>query len=606
MKKPFSLSELNRPLIIVCNGPSASRYSLADFPKGALVFRMNHFYKEEIKRYGVVVDGFFAAVDHKFLYDNIADIAENGTYSIRRYFNPLSLDHRAFADRRLRYKQCMNEFIDHWAIFSRCPRAAQLLKLRPLPTQGIQALATALELGFRHIYVVGMDLYANASVRYSWTYSDSEIEQLGTRHAKPGYEEGAHTLDADLRFLDVLLDEYREAHVTFLSDNPQVVQRSRGSGAGWLEAQVMRLRRSCLRRANHHRLALQRIVERNHQLQRLVRLGNIILRRRYDVGFILNENLGKVGSPKPVHNYVKHGEGRRRRFKVYQLCGMNSRLKMLLMRLECKTIVINGLKAFEDANIFLLKRHARDVYVYLHETKYVFDRWHGEFPQFWDDTREFLRQAKLLCVSRLQKDYLEHELGVGFGAVIYNSIVPYSGYSYDFARPTECRNIIMVGTRQARKGVDLFSQTADLARSKGIRCRFVWVGGKDCKDTFYFSDNVTWVPNQEDRILDVLLRDAHVLFLSSVDDPFPLVCLEAIAKGLRVVVYKGTGTAELAAALDTLQVYDEYSPQGALAAIERAIARECVADQYQYINHQLSSVGAFSSRLETAIGISHA
>lgn len=602
MRKVFSRSELRRPVIVVCNGPSSRNYTLRDFPENALIFRMNHFYKEEHKNYGDVVDGFFAAVDHKLLYDNISDAVTEKRYQIRRYFNPLSLDHRAFADRKQKYGESLGEFIDHWAVINRCPESARLMTLRPLPTQGIQTLAAALEWGFKEIYVVGMDLYSDPNVRYSWTYSEKEISSLGKKHATPGYENGAHTLDADLLFLDALLSEYVDADVKFLSSNPEVSRRSRVSGTGRIQRKIAVARRKYTWAFERYRAALQHRVATRPHYQRAARIANILIRRKYDVGFILNENIGKVGSPKPIHNYAKHNCDRRR-VKVYQIAGMNSPLKIFVMRMECKKIVVNGLKTFESKNVFLLKKHAGDLFVYLHETRYVFERWKSEFPEYWDMTREFLSGSNLLCVSQLQKDYLERELKVGSGKVIYNSIIPYSDPIYSFAEQCRSRNIIMVGTRQTRKGVELFSRTADLAKSRGGAYRFIWVGGKDVKEDLYFSDNVTWIPNQDDRILDALLSGAHVFFLSSIDDPFPLVCLEAIAKGLRLVVYKGTGSAELSASLDTLEVYDEYTPEGALRAIDSVAAKACVRKQYEYINNEISSVESFSRRLEASIGI---
>ena len=91
-----------------------------------------------------------------------------------------------------------------------------------------------------------------------------------------------------------------------------------------------------------------------------------------------------------------------------------------------------------------------------------------------------------------------------------------------------------------------------------------------------------------------------VFFLSSVDDPQPLACLEALALGKRAVVYSGTGSSEVLAGLAGCRVFSNYSAEEALMKLEEALSEEM--DVSAARNHILEFAGveAFQGRLESA------
>ena len=57
-------------------------------------------------------------------------------------------------------------------LIARNPVLGRFMMSRPLPTQGAQALATALELGFRDITLCGIDMYASYQARYGYAIPD--------------------------------------------------------------------------------------------------------------------------------------------------------------------------------------------------------------------------------------------------------------------------------------------------------------------------------------------------------------------------------------------------------------------------------------------------
>lgn len=107
------------------------------------------------------------------------------------------------------------------------------------------------------------------------------------------------------------------------------------------------------------------------------------------------------------------------------------------------------------------------------------------------------------------------------------------------------------GTRDLRKGFDLFVSTAGacIERKGAGRIHFVWLGGRQ-------DDEMSrWAAHDIERMgLDARLHllpqtpdpnpffaGLDVFFLSSREDPFPLVCLEAATHSVPIVAFDGAG-----------------------------------------------------------------
>ena len=113
-----------------------------------------------------------------------------------------------------------------------------------------------------------------------------------------------------------------------------------------------------------------------------------------------------------------------------------------------------------------------------------------------------------------------------------------------------------MGSAEWRKGPDLFVQMAAVLgrRLPDAPLRFVWVGRTD---DYYLSqyqtdavrlglsDRLTFVGEQTDPVS--WLGAFDLFCLTSREDPFPLVCLEAGALGVPIVSFDNGGMTELAA-----------------------------------------------------------
>lgn len=208
--------KLNRPCLVVGNGPSCAEVRLTSEEKESFViFRANWFFLEEEKRFGERVDGFFWSVDNAGLRDRIQEIQRLDQYSIEAFFQPFQpSDSRDTAITQS--SMAFQPNFDHWAVIASDPTLARFMMGRPLPTQGMQMIAFAAILGFKEIHVAGIDLYQNTASRYAWNVPDDVKAHLKEKDYKGGYED-KHSIDLDLHFLRTILHQY-EVNLVGLSE----------------------------------------------------------------------------------------------------------------------------------------------------------------------------------------------------------------------------------------------------------------------------------------------------------------------------------------------------------------------------------------------------
>lgn len=146
----------------------------------------------------------------------------------------------------------------------------------------------------------------------------------------------------------------------------------------------------------------------------------------------------------------------------------------------------------------------------------------------------------------------------------------------EFGLPHEVKLVINVGYGDHRKGYDLFAQAAKLAAEHDPDIRFIWVGklpsavGAPAKVQRPIpnsgANEVLAIGHRED--VSPYYAAADLLFLSSREDPYPSVVLEAMAAGLPVIGFAGaTGCEALIAR------HGAIVPAGNLEAVIQAIQR---------------------------------
>lgn len=246
------------------------------------------------------------------------------------------------------------------------------------------------------------------------------------------------------------------------------------------------------------------------------------------------------------------------------------------------------------------------VFLYLHETQWTFEKAREQDPGRFAEFIGLLPDINLLCVSQKQRDWLEHEYGAVRSQVVREVSPPASEDVAGGLAPPGGEGEIrigMAGTIQPRKGVDLFSAVADLAKERGLPWRFWWAGPRVGAGPCYESENVQWLGRLDDAEMAAFLRHTDIFFLSSEDDPYPLCALEALYVQTQVVAYENTGTAEVLERPQGAvgQVFKTYEPEEALDALRRAAGGPPTAKAFEKVN-QYHSLTNFVSRVNGAIG----
>ena len=138
--------------------------------------------------------------------------------------------------------------------------------------------------------------------------------------------------------------------------------------------------------------------------------------------------------------------------------------------------------------------------------------------------------------------------------------------------------IINVGFADLRKGLDQFLCLAREAKHNNLDLFFIWVGRVDPTLESWlmpemianYGSHFAWVDFTSD--VQQYYTAADIFFLTSREDPYPSVVLEALAAGLPVVGYKGcTGTEQLIS--DHGSLVDAGDTAGALKAIQNLLKR---------------------------------
>lgn len=192
------------------------------------------------------------------------------------------------------------------------------------------------------------------------------------------------------------------------------------------------------------------------------------------------------------------------------------------------------------------------VLCHLHEMEYVINSTIG-FEKF---RRCLPIASQFICVAEvLKKDLmLRYVIDDSKISVIREPIkIQEHKRSRDVARkelniPADAFVVVSCGIGGWRKGTDLFIQTAGLVLKEDPQVFFLWVGEIDHKSMLMYRHDTERL-KIGDRLFflgvtkspDVYFAAADLFYLSSREDPYPLVCLEAAAVGVPILCFNEAG-----------------------------------------------------------------
>jgi glycosyltransferase involved in cell wall biosynthesis len=224
----------------------------------------------------------------------------------------------------------------------------------------------------------------------------------------------------------------------------------------------------------------------------------------------------------------------------------------------CNTVVTaNLVKLFAHANI--------PVVGYIHELPTSIESYVGR-SRFL----EFVNHAKLMIVvsdfvSRALSSYYQVDpsrfvslhAGVKGGGQNFDSLKETRDHIIrELDLPTDTCLILGCGSVHPRKGTDLFVQVAKKVYAKpGMdHVRFIWIGADQDGPTFRswcehdiqttgMSSKVLLIGGKPVSTVQQYFATADIFLLTSREDPFPLVNLEAMSHSLPIVAFKDAGGA---------------------------------------------------------------
>ncbi|GHB43514.1 hypothetical protein GCM10010377_37830 [Streptomyces viridiviolaceus] len=245
----------------------------------------------------------------------------------------------------------------------------------------------------------------------------------------------------------------------------------------------------------------------------------------------------------------------------------------------------------------------RKVFLYAHETEHVmaYEAEHSTLRH--KEMLKLLPQLSVLCVSTAQADMFRG-LGVADPVVVYNTVPQDTHRVRARVTPGAQPRIVMVGSMQDRKGLDVFSRVAELAYAEGLPWRFAWIGHRTPRiaSSTLISDRVTWMGALSRARVREELAASDVFFLSSVDDPMPLSVVEAVQQRLRVVTYRRVGSHEVLDGVPGYRSFADYTPQAAFEALRAVLGEEVSEDDYREVE-ELFDIPAFTARMTAALGL---
>ncbi len=248
--------------------------------------------------------------------------------------------------------------------------------------------------------------------------------------------------------------------------------------------------------------------------------------------------------------------------KIGSIIGRNKFKKFISQNLKPLNIDLIYANTIASGEVpALLKSHLKiPVIAHIHELAYSIS--HYSTP---NKTNSLLKTADkiIACSPSVAKNLnLSHEVPADKLATIpsfiqNNEIEKLISHSnrhqirVDFHIPEQKFVVVGVGNAEWRKGVDLFLDIVEYTANQESKDKFqfVWVGIDKKSDYFVELDKqsknknlnrfITWI--EPTPFAKEIINASDVFFLSSREDPFPLVMLEAALMQKPLISFKNTG-----------------------------------------------------------------
>jgi alpha-2,3 sialyltransferase len=217
------LDKVDQPLVIAGSGPSLQRINYKRFPKNFLTFRINNFFLEAKYYLGRNVDLCYQSMPRDETIYTLANVITDYEYNfntdliftrerVTERFPDRYLFPRVEVENILSLDNKMYSYI--LEIFHYQEKHV---------TSGILSLLASIVLGFKDIYMIGVDFYSDKEKRYGYKVGENYRKTVEEQDLLPGYSEEFHSREIDLKGLDIALS-YKDVHIRSICDDAFINQ----------------------------------------------------------------------------------------------------------------------------------------------------------------------------------------------------------------------------------------------------------------------------------------------------------------------------------------------------------------------------------------------
>lgn len=206
------------------------------------------------------------------------------------------------------------------------------------------------------------------------------------------------------------------------------------------------------------------------------------------------------------------------------------------------------------AGVAIADMSGKPLVVHVHSTE--FDR-SGEHvqQQIWDIEHAGMERAsEVICVSQMTKDLVNARYGVSAEktAVVYNGVDPPARGEPMPALPRGQQVVLFLGRMTMQKGPEYFVAAAKKVLQKVEQVKFIMAGAGDMFHrvieqvaSLGIGHKVLFAGFLHGADVDRAFQMASLYVMPSVSEPFGIAPLEAVCRGVPVLISRNSGVAEV-------------------------------------------------------------
>lgn len=209
-----------KSIIIAGNGPSLAYIDYRRMPKNAKILRLNNFFFEDKYYLGQNVDYYLTDVGYlEGMYFNLHNLNERRQYNIKDIYitnltpdlqeeYPLVNDAMSIVFQNKKFKAFFKFYMKYYEI---------------MPSGGIFSIILAIILGYKNIYVIGLDMYEN-NLLYPWQIGEyfTQIYPRDKAENVMNVINHYHPKEVQIKTLEFIKQEFQDVNLYSLSEKSPI------------------------------------------------------------------------------------------------------------------------------------------------------------------------------------------------------------------------------------------------------------------------------------------------------------------------------------------------------------------------------------------------